>query len=118
MTYKPVDRDLDMYQGADFAYTFTVPPSGTPTNLTGYSARAKVARVVGGQVVETVASLTSGDGITLGGSAGTVALAIAGALTAEINPGTYRYDVEIVSGAGAISRIAQGAIANHPEVTT
>lgn len=118
MTYTPVDRDLDLYQGADFSYTFTVPPSGTPTNLTGYTARAKAARVVGGQVIETILSLTDVAGITLGGSAGTVALSASAAVTTELEPGQYRYDVEIVSGAGAVSRIAQGRITVHGEVTT
>lgn len=118
MTYQPADTRLVMYQGADFTATFTVPATGTPTNLTTYTARMKAAKVVHGRIVETVLSLTNGAGITLGSSTSNVAIAVAGADTAAIDGGTYRYDIEIVSGSGAVSRIAQGRLTVYGEVTT
>ena len=62
-------------------------------------------------------SLTNGSGITLGGTAGTIAVAITNAQSSAISAGSYAYDLELVAGAGTITRLLQGAFTVIGNVT-
>ncbi len=88
--------------------------SNVAINLTGYSARMHVRREIGD--TDTVLELSSGSGLTLGGSAGTVAVEIAAADTVDLS-GVYVYDLEVESGDGVVTRLIQGSITVVPEVT-
>lgn len=110
--------NLSCYQGANFDYTLTWKTGGTPVNLTGYSARMQVRDGYDGG--SAIVSLTSGTGITLGGTAGTIALALSATTTAAIDAtpsGQYVYDLELVSGAGYVTRLVEGTFIVEPEVT-
>jgi len=48
---------------------------------------------------------------------GTVALGLTATQTANLVPGRYVYDVEVVSGANVVSRIIEGIVTVTPEVT-
>lgn len=109
--------DLNCYQGASFDYTLTWQTNGAPVNLTGYTARMQVRDGYDGATA--VVSLTSGSGITLGGTAGTIALALTPTVTAAIDAtpsGQYVYDLELVNGS-AVTRLVQGNFIVSPEVT-
>lgn len=67
-------------QGATFTAHLTWSVDATPVDLTGYTARAHVRSMVTSAV--PLAALTVGDGITLGGPAGTILLTISAADTA------------------------------------
>lgn len=103
-------------QGATFAYSITWKDStGTPINLTGYSARMQVRPAVSSSTLRL--ELTSANGrISLGGSAGTISLSISAADTAALPAGGYVYDLELVSGA-TVTRLMQGAFEVRAEVT-
>jgi len=107
---------MTVYAGADFDRTFTVTQGGTALNLTGYTAAMMVRDAVDGTATPLL-SLTSGSGITLGGTAGTIAVAITNAQSAAIPAGSYAYDLEIISGSSAITRILQGAVNVSGNVT-
>jgi hypothetical protein len=114
----PGRYDLTIYQGATFDLTMTW-RQGTPlapVNLTGYTARMQLRETTGSPT--TVLSLTSanGGGITLGGAAGTIALNVSATVTAAMAPGTYLYDLELVSGA-TVTRLVEGRAVVSPEVT-
>ena len=114
----PGSLDLDCWQGASWDYTLTWKTAGTPVNLTGYTARMQVrASYDSGSAV---VSLTSGTGITLGGTAGTVLLEMNATTTAALD-GTpnaqYIYDLELISGAGYVTRLVEGNFFINPEVT-
>lgn len=120
----PANLDLTMYQGASWDYTLTwTTTSGTvtsPVNLTGYTARMQVRETQASTA--TIMSLTSGSGITLGGTAGTIYLEASAATTAgiatEATPQTqYVYDLELISGAGYVTRLVEGNFIVDPEVT-
>ena len=64
----------------------------------------------------TVFSLTNGTGITLGGTAGTIAVAIGATAMGSAAPGQYVYDLELNSG-GTITRLIQGTFQIQAEVT-
>ena len=107
--------NITAYQGADFDRTFTITQSGTALNLTGYTSAMQVREAADSTAF--LISLTSGTGITLGGTAGTVAVAITSAQSSAIPSGSYAYDLEIISGAGQVTRLLQGAFNVSGNVT-
>jgi hypothetical protein len=110
--------DLNCYQGANFDYTLTWQTGGTAVNLSGYSARMQVRDSY--DAGTAIVSLTAGTGITLGGTAGSIALELSATQTAALD-GTpnsqYIYDLELVSGAGYVTRLVEGRFYVYPEVT-
>lgn len=111
----PSTYNLTVWQGADFDQTFTVTQNGTALNFTGYSARMQVREAADSTAY--LLSLTNGSGITLGGTAGTIAVAITNAQSSAISAGSYAYDLELVAGAGTITRLLQGAFTVIGNVT-
>ena len=109
---------LDIQQGATLSLTATWTDStGTAVNLTGYTARMQVRAAY--DATTTILSLTSGAGdITLGGSAGTIAITASATVTAALTaPWTGVYDLELVSGGGVVTRLLEGPATVSPEVT-
>lgn len=107
--------DLDCYQGANFDYQLTWTVAGSAVNVTGYSARMQVRQYADSTAVAL--SLVNGTGITLGGTAGTIALSAVATATSAIEAGQYVYDLELVSGAGYVTRLVQGTFTVSEEVT-
>lgn len=107
--------DLECWQGADFDYQLTWTVSGSAVNVTGYGARMQVRQTVDSTAV--VLSLTAGTGITLGGTAGTITIAANSTATAALTDGQCVYDLELVSGAGYVTRLVEGNFTIYPEVT-
>jgi hypothetical protein len=107
--------DLDCYQGANFDYQLTWTVGGSAVNVTGYSSRMQVRQAVDSTAVAF--SLVSGTGITLGGTAGTIALSAVATATAGIEAGQYVYDLELVSGTGYVTRLVGGNFVVSAEVT-
>lgn len=116
---RPGNFTMQMWQGATWNYdlTWTTGDPATPVNLTGYSARMQVRTEV--DATDTILDLTSlvGGAITLGGAAGTIALDLSATSTADVTPGTHVYDLELVSGAGVVTRLLQGSFVVSAEVT-
>ena len=128
-------QDLIVRQGETYSFTWTKLSGGSAVNLTGYSARMSVRTHFGGtqEVYLSDGSDADGGTITLGGAAGTVVLtmtaaetaALADAITgwiddpaAEAGPRVaYIYDLELVTGAGAVTRELEGRLVVLREVT-
>ena len=113
--FAPGALNLTMYQGASWDYTLTWTTSGTPVNLTSYTARMDVR--VAHDSPDTVLELVSGTGITLGGTAGTILLEASPTTTAGVASGQYVYDLELVSPGSAVTRLVEGLLICDPEVT-
>jgi hypothetical protein len=109
--------DLEIKQGATLSLTATWRDStGTVINLTGYTARMQVRSAY--DATGTILSLTSSSGITLGGSAGTIAITASATVTAALTaPWSGVWDLELVSGGGVVTRLLEGAATVSPEVT-
>jgi hypothetical protein len=109
--------DLEIKQGATLSLTATwKDSSGTAVNLTGYTARMQVRATYDSS--STILSLTSSSGITLGGSAGTIAITASATTTAALTaPWSGVWDLELVSGGGEVTRLLEGAATVSPEVT-
>lgn len=113
--FEPGTLNLTMWQGASWDYTLTWTTNGTPVNLTDFTARMDVR--VSHASSTTVLELTSGSGITLGGTAGTILLEASPAETAGVPSGQYVYDLELVSSGSAVTRLVEGTLICDPEVT-
>jgi hypothetical protein len=113
----PGRLDMTCYQGASFDYTLTWLSAGSAVNLTGYTGRMQVRDGFDGG--SAIVNLTSGTGITLGGTAGTILVELTATQTAAIDAtpsGQYVYDLELVSGA-TVTRLVEGNFLMSPEVT-
>jgi hypothetical protein len=102
-------------QGATFKRSLTLRIGHRPMNLSGYTARMQVRESYDSPAY--LVSLTTGNGITLGGSSGTIDLRISDVDTSNIRSGTYVYDLEIVSPDSDVMRLIQGKFKVTPEVT-
>lgn len=112
---KPGTHNVVCYQGATFDLNFTVKLAGTAIDLTGYTARMQVRETADASTV-LLSLATGGSGITLGGTAGSIATTAAASVTAGIEAGAYVYDMELVSGS-VVTRILQGGFKVLAEVT-
>jgi hypothetical protein len=109
----PGTYNFTVYAGANWDRTFQVTTNGTPANWTNYTARMVVKQYENSAAVLTLAT---GAGITLGGTAGTIAVSMSATQT-NITPGRYIYDLELVNGSN-VTRILQGKITIDGQVTT
>jgi hypothetical protein len=108
--------DLIIEQGATFEKTVTWKDSdGNAVDLTGYTARMQIRRSKSSTT--TILSITTDDAITLGGTAGTVAISIPAATTATFTFRRAVYDLELVSGGGVVYRLLEGVVGLSKEVT-
>jgi len=109
--------DIVCDQGATFSRVMTWQDSAaTPTDLTGYTARMQVRATADSSTV-LLSLTTENSRITLGGTAGTITLLVSATDTAAVVAGEYVYDLEIVSGAGTVTRLLQGCFTVDAEVT-
>ena len=107
--------DFTIEQGATFNLLLTWKINDVPVNLTGYTARLQARVDV--EDTETVLSLTTGSGITLGGALGTISLDRTATQTTLLPAGTYVYDLELIAGSGTVTRLVQGELLISAEVT-
>lgn len=110
----PATYNITAYQGATYDLNMTWAIGGTPVNLTGYTAAMQVR--INPSETDTILSLTSGSGITLGGTAGTIAVNVSANTMGSATPGSFVYDLELNSG-GQVTRLLQGAFTIQAEVT-
>lgn len=107
--------DFTIEQGATFNLLMTWKIDNVAVNLTGYTARLQARVDV--EDTETVLSLTTGSGITLGGALGTISLDRTATETAVLPTGEFVYDLELQSGGGVVTRLVQGQLTISAEVT-
>ncbi len=106
--------DLSCPQGSTFSRTLTYKINDSPVNLSGYTSNLQVREYHYSD--DYLISLSNGSGITLGGSAGTIAVIMAASATTNFIPGSYVYDLEIAVG-GTVTRLIEGKFNVTPEVT-
>ena len=107
--------DFTIEQGATFNLLMTWKIDNIAVNLSGYTARLQARIDV--DEVDTILSLTTGSGITLGGAAGTITLDQTATQTALLPKGEYVYDLELQTSGGVVTRLLQGELNISAEVT-
>jgi hypothetical protein len=109
------EYNFTIEQGATFNLLMTWKIDNVAVNLTGYTARLQARIDV--DETDTILSLTTGAGITLGGAAGTISLDQTATQTAVLPKGEYVYDLELQSSGGIVTRLLQGELNISAEVT-
>lgn len=112
--FTPGRYNITAYQGATYDLNLTWSIGGTAVNLTNYTAAMQVRESA--DAGTAVLSLTNGSGITLGGTAGTIALNISANTMGAVVAGQYVYDLELNSGS-AVTRLVQGNFDVQAQVT-
>jgi tRNA threonylcarbamoyladenosine modification (KEOPS) complex Pcc1 subunit len=85
-------------------------------NLTGYTARMQIRKSVDASAFLLECTTENGR-ITLGGALGTIALSVSAADTAALPAGIFRYDLELISGGGIVTKLMKGDARVIQEVT-
>ena len=90
--------------------------TGAVVNLTGFSARMQIRRSVSDD--EVLLNMTSTNGkIQIVPLEGKITLIFSAADTAQLDFSKAKYDLEVVSGDGSVTRLLQGEIMLSKEVT-
>jgi hypothetical protein len=109
-------HDFTIVTNTDFSRTLTWnDENGNPINLTGWSAHMQIRSWPAPSLLADI-STTAGT-IILGGSAGTIALTIAAAVTATIRPGVAKYDLFLTNLTPATSCLLYGDVIVQRGVT-
>lgn len=112
---------VNMYipQGATYGHKFLYKNESDDSviDLTGYTARLHIREKVTSTSTLYEASTDTDDGITITGALGEVYLEIPAATTAAWTFTKAVYDLEIISAADKVSRIAEGNVKVSAEVT-
>ena len=114
MSVQPGQYDILAPQGATFSEIFTYKVAGSPVDLTSYTARMQVRKTPSSST--KVIDLVSPAGITLGVS-GQIGVDISATTMASVSAGKYRYDLELVSAGGVVTRLLEGVFLVTAEVT-
>lgn len=115
---EPAVVDITIYQGATWDYPIIL-KSGDPllpVDLTGCSARmqARVKYTSADRILTLDTGATGG--IALGGSAGTIDLAMTATATAALLAGKAVYDLEIIHPDTTVTRLMMGKLTISQEV--
>jgi hypothetical protein len=121
---RPAKYALTVNQGATFRFQGTwLDENGDPENLTGCTASLVITKRERdrspnpGAETATLLTLTTGDGITLGGVAGTIEIEMDDETTAALDWDKHRaqgvYDLYITFGSGDVVRLMEGGIVLH-----
>lgn len=110
----PGTYNITAYQGATYKLSLSWTIDDTPVDLTNYSAAMQVRESVSSD--EPLLDLSSGNGITLGGTAGTIDIEVDADVMEATPAGRHVYDLELDSG-GEVTRLIQGAFTVQAEVT-
>jgi|TARA_B100001094_G_C17446726_1_gene446257 hypothetical protein len=99
-------------QGTTFSRVLTLQENGSAMNLTGYSVASQMR-----STHDSSSIVATFSGSVTNASSGQLTLSLTNSQTSAIDEAIYVYDVEITSGAGAVTRILEGNITVTPEVT-
>lgn len=103
-------------QGSTFSRTLTYKINSASVNLAGYTAAMQIRERPYAKDYISFLNTENG-GISLGGSAGTIALNIAASVTSNFIAGDYVFDLELTSTNGTVTRLIEGKFNVTPEVT-
>lgn len=103
-------------QGATLTKTFVWNSGGSPVNLTGYTAKMQVrASSASEEVLLELSSANNNIAITV--ATGTIVLTFSAVTTAAIAWRRGKYDLELTSGDGTVTRLVEGVITVSREIT-
>ena len=112
-------------QGSTLVYTFTLKDqTNAALNLTGYDARMQLRKTYGATAVDLNCTLANGKLAITNAASGVLVLSLSPSDTSSIRFASVNddelscvYDLEIVSGSGAVYKAARGTFTLSREVT-
>lgn len=108
--------DIICEQGTTFVRVVTyTDANNTPINISSYTGRMKVRKSKSSP--EEYLSLTTGGGGLALQANGEIEITVPAATSAMIPSGNYKYDLEIVSTAGVVTRVIEGDFRVSGEIT-
>lgn len=111
------DYSITIEQGADFPFLITWTDSaGTIIDITGYSAQFMIRQNYT-DVTPLVSLSSPSNGITLGGTAGTISIDIPFTTTAALPAMLGEYDLKLIDPSGKPIRLLEGSATISPAVT-
>lgn len=99
---------LDIYarQGKTLQFTlFWKDAEDEAISLAGHTARMQVRRTAD---EDPVISLTQSSGLTITANTGRIDVLVSASTLAAVEPGRYRYDLEVQSGTGSVTGLLYG----------
>lgn len=113
----PVKYKLTCYQGTTFSKNFIFGDShGNSYDFTGWDGRMHVRETIDAE--DTVLSLNAENGgIVFDPDKGSVTIFVDAEDTADLTPGSYVYDLELISASGYVYKPFYGAFRVIAEVT-
>jgi hypothetical protein len=115
-TAGPVHFEIPTY--SEFSVTMTWYTSSAKSatiDLSTYTAAMDIRRKQSDSAA--LIALTSGSGITLGGSAGTIVISLTDTQTSAVTPGPGVWDLELIDSGGSNLRLVEGTCEFTPSVT-
>lgn len=115
---KPVKHKLVIYQGKTFEepFRFQEKVSGTVIDMTGWTGRMQIRTAADAADFE-IELTTENERIIIDEDAGKVTLYLTDDLTAALTPGSYVYDLELVTATGRVYGPLYGGVSVKAEVT-
>jgi hypothetical protein len=108
--------NLIVNQGETFQRTFTYKSGGSLVDLSTHTGRMQIRNSYA--ATSALVDLTSAAGDITLDAAGKIVITIASSVTTALTaPDTGVYDLEIITSAGAVTRLVQGNVSITPEVT-
>ena len=116
-TAGPVHFEIPTYSefGVTMTWYVTTVAAGTKKDLSTYTAAMDIRRKQSDSTA--LIALTSGSGITLGGSGGTIVISLTDTQTAAVTPGPAVWDLELIDSGGSSLRLIEGTCEFTPSVT-
>lgn len=112
---KPLLVDLELPQGQTWNNEFLWEADGTPTDLTGWSARMMLR--TSAEAASPTVSLSTSTSTMTALSNGTIGLSYSAISSAAITAATYLYDLEVVNTSGVVRRLMEGKAIVTREIT-
>lgn len=108
--------DLEINQGSDYSVFFVIRDSAGTVDLTGYKAAMQLRKQVSSQEADDTLSTENGR-LEIFQTEGKVKVNFTNQVTSGYSSTSYKYDLEIVSPGGFVTRVVEGKIKISPEVT-
>ena len=107
-----IRANLLIDQGATYQTVVTITDANNNSiDLSGYTGNAVIKKAYSSlNVAQTFT-------VSVNGTLGQVSLSLTANQTSNIVAGRYVYDVKLIDGAGAISRVVEGIATINPKVT-
>lgn len=109
--------DFEIEQGATLLKPIVWKDSaGVAVNLTGYTAKMQIRKSVSSEDVLLELSTVNGK-LSITAGTGTITMIFSAATTEAIDWSRGKYDLELTSGSGVVTRLLEGEITVSKEIT-